>query len=111
MSALADMILAELQRHEAQPSFNLRCKCGHIERTVSEIGDFERHVSVEMAAALSAAGLAIAAPEPPSTAYATAAVEDAQSDSELPEDERHTAWCRGGHDARCRRGRMTGTEK
>ena len=61
MSALADTILVELQRHEAQPFFNLRCKCGHIEKTVSERGDFERHVSVEVAAALSAAGLVAAA--------------------------------------------------
>lgn len=67
MSALADVILTELQRHEAQPFFNLRCKCGHSERTVSEPGDFERHVSVELAAALSAAGLATAAQDPAGT--------------------------------------------
>lgn len=30
---------------------------------------------------------------------------------DLPEDERHTTWCRGGHEGRCRRGRLTGTEK
>lgn len=30
---------------------------------------------------------------------------------DLPEDERHTAWCRGGHEGPCRRGRLTGTEK
>jgi hypothetical protein len=30
---------------------------------------------------------------------------------DLPEDERHTAWCRGGHEGPCRRGRTTGTEK
>jgi hypothetical protein len=61
VSALADMILVELQRHEAQPSFNLRCKCGHIETTVSRRGDFERHVSGDLAAALTAAGLSLAA--------------------------------------------------
>lgn len=63
MSALERLILAELQRHEAQPSFNLRCKCGHIEKTVSELGDFERHVSAELASALTAAGLVTAAQE------------------------------------------------
>lgn len=63
MSALADTILVELQRHRAQPFFNLRCICGYFEKTVSELGDFERHVSVEIAAALSAAGLATVAPE------------------------------------------------
>lgn len=63
MSALAETILAELERHEAQPSFNLRCKCGHIEKTVSRRGDFERHVSADMAAALSAAGLVTAGQE------------------------------------------------
>jgi hypothetical protein len=30
---------------------------------------------------------------------------------DLPEDEQHTAWCRGGHEGPCRRGRLTGTEK
>ncbi|QOT19207.1 hypothetical protein [Paenarthrobacter sp. YJN-5] len=30
---------------------------------------------------------------------------------EIPEDEQHTAWCRGGHEGPCRRGRLTGTEK
>lgn len=29
----------------------------------------------------------------------------------LPEDERHTAWCRGDHEGPCRRGRASGTEK
>jgi hypothetical protein len=28
-----------------------------------------------------------------------------------PDDERHAAWCRGGHEGRCRRGRLIGTEK
>lgn len=60
MSALAELILAETQRHEAQPSFNLRCKCGLVEKTVSRRGDFERHVADELAAALDSAGLAIA---------------------------------------------------
>lgn len=67
MNALAEMILAELQRHEAQPSFNLRCTCGLIEKTVSRRGDFERHVSQELAAAVSAAGVATSAQEPAGT--------------------------------------------
>lgn len=37
-------------------------------------------------------------------------VDAAQANAELP-DERHTAWCRGEHEGRCRRGRLTGTEK
>lgn len=61
MTVLAELILTELQRHEAQPSFNLRCTCGHIGTTVSRRGDFEQHVSQELAAALDAAGLALAA--------------------------------------------------
>lgn len=61
MSALAELVLVELQRHEAQPSFNLRCNCGHIGTTVSRRGDFEKHVSQELATALDAAGLAVAA--------------------------------------------------
>ncbi|WP_043795060.1 hypothetical protein [Pseudarthrobacter chlorophenolicus] len=54
--ALAAAILSELERHESQPSFNLRCKCGLIETTVSRRGDFHRHVADEMAAALTASG-------------------------------------------------------
>lgn len=42
---------------------------------------------------------------------AVTAVEAAQADADLPDDECHTAWCRGDHDGRCRRGRATGTEK
>ncbi|QOD06030.1 hypothetical protein [Pseudarthrobacter sp. BIM B-2242] len=61
MTALAELILVELQRHEAEPSFNLRCTCGHIGTTVSRRGDFERHVAQEMAAVLDAAGVATAA--------------------------------------------------
>jgi hypothetical protein len=36
-------------------------------------------------------------------------VQPAQDD--LPEDEQHASWCRGGHEGPCRRGRVTGTEK
>lgn len=61
MSALSELILTETQRHEAEASFNLRCKCGLVERTVSRRGDFERHAADELAAALNAAGLALAA--------------------------------------------------
>jgi hypothetical protein len=57
MSALTELILAEVQRHEAQPSFNLRCKCGHIGTTVSRRGDFERHLSEALVTALTAVGL------------------------------------------------------
>lgn len=39
------------------------------------------------------------------------AADAARSDVQLPADERHTAWCRGGHEGPCHRGRMTGTEK
>lgn len=31
--------------------------------------------------------------------------------ADMPEDERHTSWCRGDHEGPCRRGRATGTEK
>lgn len=31
--------------------------------------------------------------------------------ADMPEDERHTSWCRGGHEGPCRRGRASGTEK
>lgn len=61
MNALSELILTEITRHEAEASFNLRCKCGLVGKTVSRRGDFERHVADELAAALSAAGLAVAA--------------------------------------------------
>lgn len=41
---------------------------------------------------------------------ANADVEPVQAE-DLPEDERHTVWCRGAHEGPCRRGRQAGTEK
>lgn len=122
MSDLERLILEELQRHEAQPSFNLRCKCGHIEKTVSEIGDFERHVSAEIASALSGAGLVtnaeIGETKPSPVLLREAGFGRVGSrptvplrPADMPEDERHASWCRGDHEGRCRRGRLTGTEK
>lgn len=62
MSDLSRLIRMELERHEevVGPYFNLRCKCGHVETTVSRRGDFECHVADNLAAALGAAGLALA---------------------------------------------------
>jgi hypothetical protein len=103
-SARANLILAELHRHEclAGPYFNLRCKCGHVEKVVSRPGDFEIHLADALDAALLAAGFG-----PGDTPSAEAR----QESMDVPEDERHTAWCRGDHEGPCRRGRLTGTEK
>lgn len=62
MSDLSRLIRIELERHGevVGPHFNLRCKCGHVETTVSRGGDFERHVAEDLAVALGAAGLALA---------------------------------------------------
>ena len=54
------------------------------------VDDTKAEVTVDERAAVSAAGPQV---------------------DDLAEDERHTAWCQGGHEGPCRRGRLTGTEK
>lgn len=44
---------------------------------------------------------------PGTDAHAAALVQP----EDVPEDERHTSWCRGDHEGPCRRGRASGTEK